>query len=200
MSSPAGNRLDYSKVAAMLLVLLCVMAYLMRRLWDKKNRIAKIVTHSEYVDPTGAGIEPDHRIWDYYPTAGAKESGTKESGTKEDTENGDYNPTCLLNACCSEGKYILKPCDETRFRTILIEEFPFFIGKLKKNMDYCLDKEVVSRCHAKLTKEQEHIYITDLNSTNGTFINNEPLQPYKRKEIKAGDEIAFADIRYRFIM
>jgi hypothetical protein len=26
------------------------------------------------------------------------------------------------------------------------------------------------------------------------------LQPYKRKEIKAGDEIAFADIRYRFIM
>lgn len=255
MNSSAGNRLDYSKVTAMLLILLCVSAYLIRKLWNKKNRIAKIISDSEYVDPTAISSEPEHRTFKYSLSAGTKEKGTKESGRKEtdtkdtgtkvsgrketetketstkvsgmkvtgtkatgimktgmkdigindadmkeDIDNGEYNPTCLLNGCGSEGKYMLKPCDEARYRTIIIEEFPFFIGKLKKNVDYCLDKEVVSRCHAKLTKEQEQIYITDLNSTNGTFVNNELLQPYKRREVTAGDEIAFADIRYQFIM
>jgi pSer/pThr/pTyr-binding forkhead associated (FHA) protein len=66
-------------------------------------------------------------------------------------------------------------------------------------VDYCLEKDVVSRFHAKITKEQEQYYITDLNSTNGTFVNQEPLQTYQKKEIKLGDEIAFANIRYQFL-
>jgi pSer/pThr/pTyr-binding forkhead associated (FHA) protein len=66
-------------------------------------------------------------------------------------------------------------------------------------VDYCLEKDVVSRFHAKITKEQEQYYITDLNSMNGTFVNQELLQIYQKKEIKFGDEIAFANIRYQFL-
>lgn len=111
----------------------------------------------------------------------------------------DFNPTCLLNPM-SEKKQLLmlKALDETSYMNITLVSFPFFIGKLKKNVDYCLDKDVVSRFHAKITQEDNAYFLMDLNSTNGTFINQQPLITYQKKEIKFGDEISFADIRYQF--
>lgn len=217
-----AGRIDYSKLAALIMVLLGISGYVIRRLWDKKKKITKLIADDEYVDPrkvmtAGRSIQISDTLHnDDHSPAGIismKASADKRHvttpsapgynhpmNTEEDGGSGEYNPTCLLNAPEGDGKYMLKPCDEAGYRIIPIEEFPFFIGKLKKNMDYCLDREVVSRCHAKLTREEEHVYITDLNSTNGTFVNGELLQPYKRREITAGDEIAFADIRYQAII
>ncbi len=95
--------------------------------------------------------------------------------------------------------YSLKPVDELTYESIGIINFPFFIGKLKKNVDYCLENDVVSRYHAKISKDQEQFFITDLNSTNGTFLNNQILEAYKMRELMLGDEIAFANIVYHFI-
>jgi hypothetical protein len=114
-------------------------------------------------------------------------------------EEDEYNPTCLLNESSDKTTLILKSLEESNFKNIIINDFPFFIGKLKKNVDYCLEKDVVSRFHAKITKEQEQYYLTDMNSKNGTFVNQEVLQTYQKREIKLGDEIAFANIRYRFM-
>ena len=65
-------------------------------------------------------------------------------------------------------------------------------------MDYCLDKEIISRYHVKITKEDDICYITDLNSTNGTCLNENPLPCYKRHEIKDGDQVGIAGIKYLF--
>lgn len=131
-------------------------------------------------------------------------------------------PTCLLNGTnnnqeldqkqeanidqetsiefenCRPKKLILKPLDELKYESIVITEFPFFIGKLKQNVDYCLEKDIISRYHAKISNEQERFYITDLNSKNGTFLNNETVGTYQLKEIQINDEIAFANIKYLF--
>ena len=102
-------------------------------------------------------------------------------------EEEDYNPTCLLNEDepLTEEKsgILLKSFEENQYQSIPIKDIPFFIGKLKKNVDYCLEKDVISRFHAKITKEKMKYYLTDLNSTNGTFINEMPLQTYETKEI-----------------
>jgi pSer/pThr/pTyr-binding forkhead associated (FHA) protein len=66
-------------------------------------------------------------------------------------------------------------------------------------VDYCLEKNVVSRYHAKLTKEEDKYYITDLNSTNGTFVNDQILTTYEKKEITQGDRIALANLNFEFI-
>lgn len=139
------------------------------------------------------------------------------NSVKEEEEIGRDHPTCLLNSFISdqstdnhetnhiqesEGsikKIILKPLDEVRYEVIVINEFPFFIGKLKQNVDYCLEKDVISRYHAKISKDQEHYYITDLNSRNGTYINDSPLETYKSREIQIGDIVAFANIQYLFM-
>ena len=208
-----GNRIDYSKLFALLIVIICAEGYILKKVWDKKNQITKIITKEEYINPIQ---EKEETKLQKISLKSHKERNNEDLCTISTTrdhnlvmlketvhydikkEEHDCTPTCLLNEAYEKPRYQLKPKDELIYETIVITDFPFFIGKLKKNVDYCLEKSVVSRYHAKITKEQERFYITDLNSTNGTFLNNEPVQTYARKELKLGDEVALANIKYVF--
>jgi hypothetical protein len=80
---------------------------------------------------------------------------------------------------------------------IVAKEFPWVIGSMK---DYCntvLDDGLVSRIHLSIYREDEEYYIEDMNSTNGTFLNDERLQPQSRRKLKAQDCVTIADKRYR---
>lgn len=61
-----------------------------------------------------------------------------------------------------------------------------------------INKETISQIHARIDKEEDDYYIEDLNSTNGTFVNDEPLAYKERRKLNLNDIISFADIRYRF--
>ena len=63
------------------------------------------------------------------------------------------------------------------------------IGKKKGEVDICLEDMSVSRIHAKIIKEEEDIYLEDMNSTNGTYKNGLRLQPYEKRRLEEGDEI-----------
>ena len=58
--------------------------------------------------------------------------------------------------------------------------------------DYVVDNDFVSREHCKFIIQNDIFYILDLNSTNGTFINGEKIEPNKKIEIKKGIEIILA--------
>lgn len=47
----------------------------------------------------------------------------------------------------------------------------------------------VSRQHARLVAQGNLLYVEDLNSTNGTFLNKQKLLPEQRLEVKHGDEL-----------
>ena len=209
-----GNRIDLSKLFALLLILLCVEGYLLAKIWDKKNQITKIIAKEEYVDPQ---LEKENINIHAPLRQGGREERKQQYSSllcdKEDVKNKEYpksveimqnrlecNPTCLLSEMSETPRYILASSDEIKYESIEITEFPFFIGKIKKNVDYCLDNNAVSRYHAKLTCDQGQFFITDLNSTNGTFLNKEALKTYQRKEVAIGDEIAFANLKYRFLL
>lgn len=63
------------------------------------------------------------------------------------------------------------------------------IGKKRGEVDICLEDMSVSRIHAKIVKEEEDIYLEDMNSTNGTYKNGLRLQPYEKRKLEEGDEI-----------
>jgi hypothetical protein len=214
-----GNRIDYTKLFAVSLLLLCSGGYVFMKLWDKKNRITRIVTRQEYIDPRKDTIDPaeapivrikermlpaKNRINPSEPAYKTGQSDVTEAFPGRNSSlppvTGEENPTCLLSALKPQACCLLKPVEEGKYDMIRIDSLPFFIGKIRQSVDYCLEKDVVSRYHAKITKEQEQYYLTDLNSTNGTFLNGEALPTYQPRELKPGDEISFANIRYQFLI
>ena len=73
----------------------------------------------------------------------------------------------------------------------------FLIGKKKDAVDGLLKVRGISRIHARITKEEGLYYLTDLNSTNGTFLNGGRLGVNERARIRPGDCVGFADVEYR---
>ena len=62
--------------------------------------------------------------------------------------------------------------------------------------DDALDKGV-SRHHAKITKRGNEVFIEDLGSINGTFLNRNKLIPYLPQALKSGDELRFGKLILR---
>ena len=61
----------------------------------------------------------------------------------------------------------------------------FEIGRSSKN-DLFLDHESISRHHARVTFDGTSYWVADLNSTNGTFVNDDPV---REQRLKDGDQI-----------
>ena len=97
-----------------------------------------------------------------------------------------------------EEAYYLSPENSKVYMPICFPEFPFFIGTLKTKVDGVINSRSVSRFHAKFEKKEERFYLTDLNSTNGTFLNGVRLEANESKEIAVGDLVSFADVAYYF--
>lgn len=190
-----GNRIDYSKLTVLLLMLFAVTGYLIKKIWDKKNRLTKIISKSEYIDPRI--YDTDLRTSYSAHIMPTQSISTSKSHDLSET-NEDINPTVLLNTDIPSLRCYLEPEERDIYEIIQITDFPFVIGKQKGNVDYFLDREAVSRYHVKITKEEDKYYITDLNSTNGTCLNKNPLSCYQRNELKDEDEVAIAGIKYLF--
>ncbi len=56
----------------------------------------------------------------------------------------------------------------------------------------------VSRKHAKITLEDDVYMLTDLGSSNGTYILRQDFERIESAEIKDGDEIALGNARFVF--
>ena len=65
--------------------------------------------------------------------------------------------------------------------------------------DLYIKKETVSCLHAGIEYRDGHYYIEDFNSTNGTYVNNVAVNYKQKQKLVPGDEIRFADVRYRFL-
>ena len=65
--------------------------------------------------------------------------------------------------------------------------------------DAVIGKDTISHFHAVINRENQEFYLEDLNSTNGTFVNNEVLAYKQKKQLKSNDIIRFADVKYRFV-
>lgn len=63
------------------------------------------------------------------------------------------------------------------------------IGRDPSNDIVIENDPLVSRKHAIIEREGENLYITDKGSTNGTYINKNPIQKNKKQLLKKGDVI-----------
>lgn len=75
-------------------------------------------------------------------------------------------------------------------------ELPLTVGKLAGAVDMVITENSISRMHAKFHRDGNRVYITDLNSTNGTFRNGMRLAPNASEIIEPGDEIRLGKLKF----
>lgn len=73
---------------------------------------------------------------------------------------------------------------------------PLTVGKLAGAVDMVISEKSISRMHAKFSRTGSNVYITDLNSTNGTFRNGMRLMPNESEMIEPGDEIRLGKLKF----
>jgi DNA-binding response OmpR family regulator len=78
-------------------------------------------------------------------------------------------------------------------KAVELSAFPFTIGR-SRDCSYVLDSTEISRLHAQLTRDHLNIYLEDMGSTNGTFVNGRRLQRGETYRLRAGDVVSFAQV------
>ena len=106
--------------------------------------------------------------------------------------------TVLLQENCYTEQRILVGRIRGRQRQIDLSSFPFVIGKNKEQADYVIEDSSISRLHARFTLRDDIVYLTDLNSTNGSMKNGIRIQPNELVELQAGDEIKFGRVTFTY--
>lgn len=86
------------------------------------------------------------------------------------------NNTCKYVMTSLDGEYAYEIKDGTAI-----------LGRENEMKEYLADKTYVSRQHAKITKEDDKVYIENLSNTNFTFVNNQKITG--KTELHINDEI-----------
>lgn len=76
-----------------------------------------------------------------------------------------------------------------------LDDFPCVLGSKEDCVDILLNDKSVSRMHAQIDEAEGKLFVCDLNSKNGTYINGIKVISEER-EIKEGDEIRFGNLRF----
>lgn len=74
----------------------------------------------------------------------------------------------------------------------------FIIGRDERICQVFLNDSSVSRRHARITVQDGHYILTDLDSTNGTRVNGEDIR--EPREINPGDEISIRPYKLIYVM
>ena len=83
-------------------------------------------------------------------------------------------------------------------RGITMQKATFVIGRAKEADFILAESQGISRKHACIQFDGKYFYLTDLKSTNHTFLNGSELKPGEKRVLKDGDEIMVAKERLIF--
>ena len=108
-----------------------------------------------------------------------------------------YYSTTLLGII-NETKYVLIAKNSENAEEIEIDKPEFVIGRLSDQVDFTCNNYAVGKIHAQIIIRNGNVYLKDLNSINGTFLNNIRIICNKECKIENNDIISFANSHYVF--
>lgn len=140
--------------------------------------------------PTGGQMPPQPPVPNYPPAQvndGAGETSVLNDGAGETSVLGGQ----------SAGFSMLRKRNGEK---ITINRSEYVIGKERRRVNYCIsDNNSVSRTHAKIRVRAGRCYISDLGSTNCTYVNGTKLSPNQEVILSPGDQIKISDEEFEFI-
>jgi len=83
-------------------------------------------------------------------------------------------------------------------KVYFIDKPSVVIGR-EEDADIWINSPHVSRKHAQIISKEDKIALLDLKSTNGTFVNLDPVSDTEQKILMDGDKILFGNINTKFL-
>ena len=80
----------------------------------------------------------------------------------------------------------------------ILDEPEITIGRDASNQ-VCVELDNVSRKHCRITVKDTKVFLRDLNSTNGTYLNDEEVPPPEEFVLRSGDLIKVGGAIYKFL-
>lgn len=93
-------------------------------------------------------------------------------------------------------KLCLIPMYQNQYDKLYIRRDNVVVGCMEDTCDYTLKSKGVSRMHAKIRSNEQNLFIMDLNSTNGTFLNGNRMESGKEYALESGDSVTFANVEF----
>jgi|LSQX01.3.fsa_nt_gb pSer/pThr/pTyr-binding forkhead associated (FHA) protein len=84
-------------------------------------------------------------------------------------------------------------------RDIVIDRNEIIIGRLQGHVDHVLLNSAVGKLHAELIYRDGECFVKDLNSINGTFVNDIRIGSNKEVALKNNDSLLFANSEFVYI-
>lgn len=86
----------------------------------------------------------------------------------------------------------LESMEKGKYEPIYMNRNSIVLGSMPDSCNYILKARGISRMHAKLMKKTDGLYLLDLNSTNGTYLNGEIIESGRDYKLEEGDMVMFA--------
>lgn len=138
-----------------------------------------------FVNETGKAQQPD-------------DAGQNPEPVVEFMPSTNNNTVLLGNE--KTGIPVLKSKNSASHNDIAIDKPDFLIGRLKEQVDHMCESTAIGKVHAQVIRRNGGCYLKDLNSVNGTFVNEGRLASNVEYELKDGDHVSFANTDFILVM
>lgn len=175
----------------------------------KEGPDSKTIKYSQNMSPKNRENNLDHIYEEQFQKMECESDEEKkefeEFGFEDVIESQDKNESSIpATVVMSEPELfrafnpVLISKNKDQFQDIVIKDRSMVVGKVRGIADICLDGRSISRIHARIDQDKKGCSVTDLGSTNGTFINGIRLAERQIKYLKQADEVRFAEAVFEF--
>ena len=105
-------------------------------------------------------------------------------------ENDDENYSYFLSGFKKDGLPVRLKLKEDQ----LNRKYGIHIGRALDFTDNVIKSAEISRIHARIYNNQNGVFIEDLGSSNGIFINNKKINSFIPHQILLNDKLVFGDV------
>ena len=126
-----------------------------------------------------------------------REEGILYGAEREEIEKAEEEKTVYMDIRQDQERK-LYGIGKFRQQKVCLEKLPCVVGKDKSLVNQMISDSSVSRMHARFFVEEEHLWMQDLNSTNGTYHNGLRLKPNEKVVLEAEDEVSFGRVQFIF--
>ena len=172
-----------STFAGGFLLLLGSEYFLYRKLFDKKCRIS--------------GSSKQKEVLIRHDSEKFRDIGNQFIKQENRGKAENINDTVFLGGGTFKGA-MLKGLNEGKVIEIKVLKESFLIGRFKPQVDFVIESKFIGKVHSEIIYKEEGYFIKDINSQNGTFINNRKIDSNKEYKLTDGDKISFADSEFDF--